>query len=81
MLLFLYYNFIRIHESLRMTPAMATGITDHLYDLDWLLDMIDEEWPKSNRPTKYRKRQSGGDKNDLQVEDRGVVLSVADSPQ
>lgn len=53
---FLYYNFIRIHESLRITPAMAAGVTDHLYDLDWLLDMIDEAWPKPNRPKTYKKR-------------------------
>lgn len=54
---FLYYNFIRIHESLRITPAMAAGVTDHLYDLDWVLDMIDEAWPKPNRPKTYKKRK------------------------
>jgi hypothetical protein len=27
------YNFCLIHRSLRMTPAMATGITDHIWDL------------------------------------------------
>jgi IS1 family transposase len=28
-----YYNFCRIHGSLRVTPAMAAGITDHVWDL------------------------------------------------
>ena len=28
---FAYYNFVRIHQTLRMTPAMAAGITDHLW--------------------------------------------------
>ena len=56
---FLYYNFIRIHESLRITPAMAAGVTASLHDFDWLLDMIDEQWPKPNRPKTYRKRQAG----------------------
>ena len=28
---FYYYNFILIHQSLRVTPAMEAGITNHLY--------------------------------------------------
>ena len=28
-----YYNFCRIHGSIRVTPAMAAGITDHVWDL------------------------------------------------
>lgn len=53
---FLHYNFIRIHSTLRMTPAMATGVTDRLYNLDWLCDMIDEAWSKPKRPKRYKKR-------------------------
>jgi transposase-like protein/IS1 family transposase len=34
---FAYYNFCRIHRSLRVTPAMETGITDHVWDLTELL--------------------------------------------
>jgi IS1 family transposase len=34
---FAYYNFCRIHRSLRVTPAMEAGITDHLWDLSELL--------------------------------------------
>ena len=34
---FAYYNFVRIHETLRCTPAMEAGITDHLWNLDELL--------------------------------------------
>ena len=32
-----YYNFCRIHRSLRVTPAMEAGITDHIWDLAELL--------------------------------------------
>ena len=53
---FLHYNFVRIHETLRITPAMAAGVTDCLHDLDWILDMVDEAWPKPNRPKTYKKR-------------------------
>lgn len=37
------YNFIRIHKSLRVTPAMEAGRTDTLHDpdIDWLVDKID----------------------------------------
>lgn len=51
---FLHYNFIRIHSTLRVTPAMAASVTDRLYDLDWILDMVDEDWPKPNRPKRYK---------------------------
>ena len=53
---FLHYNFVRIHSTIRMTPAMAAGVTDRLYDLDWILDMVDEVWPKPNRPKTYKKK-------------------------
>ena len=32
-----YYNFCKIHSSLRVTPAIEAGITDHLWDLTELL--------------------------------------------
>jgi IS1 family transposase len=31
---FMYYNFGRIHKSLRITPAMAAGVTDHVWSLE-----------------------------------------------
>lgn len=31
---FLYYNFGRIHKTLRVTPAMATGLSDHVWTLE-----------------------------------------------
>lgn len=34
---FAFYNFCRIHSSLRVTPAMQAGITDHVWDLRELL--------------------------------------------
>jgi hypothetical protein len=30
---FAWYNFVRIHSSFRVTPAMAAGITDRVWDL------------------------------------------------
>jgi hypothetical protein len=34
---FAYYNLCRIHGSLRITPAMAAGITDHVWTLRELI--------------------------------------------
>jgi len=36
-LFFAYYNFCRVHGSLRVTPAMAAGITDHVWGLEELV--------------------------------------------
>jgi hypothetical protein len=34
---FMFYNFVRIHQTLRVTPAMAAGITDRVWDIVRLL--------------------------------------------
>jgi hypothetical protein len=31
---FLHYNFCRIHKSLRVTPAMAAGLSHHVWSLE-----------------------------------------------
>jgi hypothetical protein len=36
-LYFAGYNFVRVHGSLRVTPAMAAGITDHAWSLAELI--------------------------------------------
>lgn len=40
-LYFAYYNFVKIHRSLKMTPAMAAGVVDRLWDLEDLLSAAD----------------------------------------
>jgi IS1 family transposase len=34
---FAFYNFCRVHKSIRMTPAMASGISDHVWEIQELL--------------------------------------------
>jgi len=36
-LYFAYYNFCRVHSSLRVTPAMEAGLTDHVWTVAELL--------------------------------------------
>jgi hypothetical protein len=31
---FMHYNFVRIHQTLRVTPAMAAGVTDRLWSVE-----------------------------------------------
>ena len=35
---FAYYNFCRRHQTLRVTPAMETGIADHVWTLEELIE-------------------------------------------
>jgi hypothetical protein len=37
---YMYYNFARIHQSLRVTPAMEAGISDHVWNLNELINLI-----------------------------------------
>lgn len=36
-----WYNFIRIHQTVRMTPAMAAGVTDHLWTMANVIELIE----------------------------------------
>lgn len=38
---YMWYNFGRIHKSLRVTPAMAAGVTSKLWSMDDIIDVID----------------------------------------
>src|SRR5207302_340936 len=38
---FVHYNFCRIHQTLRVTPAMEAGLTDHVWELDELVSMVE----------------------------------------
>jgi hypothetical protein len=35
---FAHYNFVRLHKSLRVTPAMAAGVSDRLWTLEELVE-------------------------------------------
>lgn len=40
---YMNYNFCRIHQTLRCTPAMAAGVTEHVWGLDELVALLDSE--------------------------------------
>jgi hypothetical protein len=45
-LYFVFYNFTRIHKTLRMSPAMAAGIAERLWSMEDVVALIDARAPK-----------------------------------
>ncbi len=46
---FAWYNLCRVHETLRVTPAMALGVTDHIWTIGELVDAALSAWfPRRN---------------------------------
>jgi IS1 family transposase len=41
---FMYYNFGRIHKSLRITPAMAAGVSDHVWSLEEIAALTESHY-------------------------------------
>ncbi len=37
------YNFARIHQTLRITPAMEAGVTDHVWSVEEVVGLLDSE--------------------------------------
>ena len=56
-LYFAVYNFVRIHKTLKITPAMQAGITDRLWSMADIADLIAQNAKPSKRGP-YKKRNS-----------------------
>jgi IS1 family transposase len=54
-LYFVFYNFCRIHKSLRTSPAMAAGVSDRLWSLEDVVAKIDEMAPAPKPRGPYKK--------------------------
>lgn len=55
-LYFVHSNFCRMHKTLRMSPAMAAGVSNMLRDVEWNVSLVDAmaAAPKPREP--YKKR-------------------------
>ena len=40
---FMYYNFVRIHRTLKVTPAMEAGATDHLWNVEDIVKLLEQK--------------------------------------
>jgi IS1 family transposase len=58
-LYFVHYNFCRLHKSLKVTPAMAAGVSDTLHDMEWIVGLIDARTPKPGPRGPYKKSDGG----------------------
>ena len=38
---FMYYNFVRVHQTLRVTPAMEAGVATHPWEISDIIDLLD----------------------------------------
>ena len=52
-----WYNFVRIHKSLRVTPAMAAGITDRLWSMEDVAALLDAREASPAKRGSYKPRQ------------------------
>ncbi|MDR0249974.1 MAG: hypothetical protein LBI35_01470 [Burkholderiales bacterium] len=51
---FMHYNFARVHKTLRVTPAMEAGLSDHVWSIKEIAALIPE--PEAKKRGKYKKR-------------------------
>jgi IS1 family transposase len=61
-LFFTYYNFCKVHKTLRVTPAMEAGLTDHVWEIGELVGLLETEelaviGTERNKRGKYKKRE------------------------
>ncbi len=53
-----WYNFVRQHKSLRVSPAMAAGLADRLWSMEDIAALVDAAAPKPGRRGSYKARIS-----------------------
>ena len=51
----MYYNFVRIHKTLRVTPAMAAGVADRLWEIEDIAKLVEAAEAKPGKRGPYKK--------------------------
>ncbi|MEX1306367.1 MAG: IS1 family transposase [Rhodovibrionaceae bacterium] len=52
----MYYNFVRIHSKLRMSPAMAAGVSERLWEIGDIVKLVEDAEPAPKKRGPYKKR-------------------------
>ncbi len=52
----MYYNFVRIHKTLRVTPAMAAGVADRLWEVADIAKLVEDAEAKPAKRGPYKSR-------------------------
>jgi hypothetical protein len=50
-----WYNFLRIHKALRVTPAMAAGVCDTVMTWEQIIEAMEADAPKPGKRGPYKK--------------------------
>ena len=58
---FMHYNFCRIHQSLRVKPAMEAGVEDHVWEVADIVDLIEAAAPNREPRGPNKKRAAKSD--------------------
>lgn len=60
---FMFYNFCRVHKTLRVTPAMAASVTDHVWDVGEIVDIMNayENAPPEPTPSDLERLRDASD--------------------
>jgi len=53
-----YYNFVRIHKTLRVTPAMAAGVSDRLWEVADIVALVEAAEAPAKKRGSYMKREA-----------------------
>jgi hypothetical protein len=54
----MFYNLVRVHSTLSMSPAMAAGMPDRLWEMSDIVAPIDAREVAPARPATYSKREA-----------------------
>ena len=56
---FMYYNFVRIHKTLKTTPALEAGVASKLWSMSDVVELIDAKEALKDRTRGAYKKSSG----------------------
>jgi len=51
----MHYNFAKVHSTLRVTPSMEAGVTDHIWTHEEIIEMTDSLAPRPGKRGPYNK--------------------------
>lgn len=51
-----WYNFVKIHKAHKVTPAMAAGVSDRLWSMEDVAELVEASLPKPGKRGPYKKR-------------------------
>ena len=53
-----WYNFVRMHKTIRCAPAMAAGVSDRLWSMEDVIALIDATVEPAKKRGPYKKRDA-----------------------